>query len=109
MVKKELRPGDFLINWNSASHHIWETKFYGIGAPIYIPPGSGDLPFFVGTALMEDDDIIREIPEWAERVGVITTGPIEEINVHGYTESGVVSVDRIKFVILSKDVKKSKQ
>jgi hypothetical protein len=108
MVKKALKPGDFLINWNSASHHIWETKFYGIGAPIYIPPGSGDLPFFVGTALMGEDDIIREIPPWVERVGVITTGPIEEISVQGYTESEVKSVDKIKFVILSKDGKKTK-
>ncbi len=102
MVKRELKPGDYLVNWNSSSHHIWETKFYGIGAPIYTPPTGGQLPFFVGTALMGPDDIVHEIPSWAERVGVVTTGPVEEIIIPGWTTVEVKNTDRIKFVILSK-------
>jgi hypothetical protein len=96
-VKSTKGENDFLINWNSASHHIWETKYYGIPAPIYIP-GEGELPFFVGTALMEEGDIIHELPEGIDRVGVVTTGPIEEIELPGYTESEVKQMDRLKFV-----------
>ena len=84
-VKSTRQEGDYLINWNAASHHIWETKFYGIGAPIYIP-GEGELPFFVGTALMEEGDIIHELPENINRVGVVTSGPIDEITLSDYAE-----------------------
>lgn len=93
-IKKE---GDFLINWNSKSHHIWETKYYGIGAPIYIPSG-GSLPFFVGTALMEEGDVIKEIPKGVARIGVITSGPVEEITLPGYTESETKSFSDLKFI-----------
>src|SRR3972149_1342941 len=93
-VKKE---GDFLINWNSKSHHLWETKYYGIGAPIYIPSG-GNLPFFVGTALMEDKDIIKEIPKEVRRVGVVTSGPVDEITLPGYSEKEVKEFDELKFI-----------
>jgi hypothetical protein len=102
-VKSELQEDDFLINWYSnGTHHIWETKYYGIPAPIYAP-GEGDLPFFVGTALMEEGDIIREIPKETEKVGVITSGPIEEVSVPGYTESKVKEFDRLKFIRLTKN------
>jgi 4-amino-4-deoxy-L-arabinose transferase-like glycosyltransferase len=79
---------DFLINWNSSSHHLWETKYYRIPAPIYIPEG-GELPFFVGTALMEKEDITHKIPQKAKRVGVVTSGDVEEVTIPGYTESEV--------------------
>lgn len=97
-VKSELKEGDFLINWNASSHHLWETKYYEIPAPIYIPPSGGDLPFFVGTALMEENDIIREIPEETGRVGVVTSGSIEEVSLPGYTESAVKDFDGLKFI-----------
>ncbi|MHA2062306.1 MAG: glycosyltransferase family 39 protein [Candidatus Sifarchaeia archaeon] len=96
-VKSAKNENDFLVNWNSASHHIWETKYYGIPAPIYIP-GEGELPFFVGTALMGEGDIIHELPDGIKRVGVITTGSIEEIELPGYTESEVKQMDRLKFI-----------
>jgi len=97
-VKSELRQGDFLINWNASSHHLWETKYYGIPAPIYVSPEGGDLPFFVGTALMEEDDIIREIPESIQRVGVVTSGSIDEVSLLGYTEGEVKEFNSLKFV-----------
>jgi hypothetical protein len=102
-VKNELKEGDFLINWNAGSHHIWETKYYGIPAPIYISPEGGDLPFFVGTALMEEGDIIREIPEGTERVGVVTSGSIDEVTLPGYTESKIKDFEGLKFVWYEKD------
>lgn len=86
-----------LINWNAGSHHLWETKYYGIPAPIYVP-GGGELPFFVGTALMEEGDIINEIPENTRRVGVVTSSSIEEIDLPGYTEEERKEMDGLKFV-----------
>lgn len=102
VVKQNLKSGDYLINWNSASHHLWETKYYGIGGPIYIA-GDGQLPFFVGTALMTEDDIIREIPNNVSRVGAITSGPIDEVRIDGYTKVGVNQVADLKVVWLQKN------
>jgi uncharacterized membrane protein len=94
---------DFLINWYSnGTHHIWETKYYGIPAPIYVS-GNGELPFFVGTALMKEDDIITKIPEGYKRIGVVTSGPIEEVIISGYTESEVKQFDGLKFLWLEKN------
>jgi hypothetical protein len=94
---------DYLINWNAGSHHLWETKYYGFPSPIYISPDAGDLPFFVGTALMGEGDIVRYIPESAERVGVTTSGNVEDIILPGYTESEVKVLGNLKFVWMNKD------
>jgi 4-amino-4-deoxy-L-arabinose transferase-like glycosyltransferase len=76
--------GDVRLNWNSnGAHHLWETKYYGIGAPIYSTSQS-ELPFFVGTALMEERDIVREVPN-ANRITIITSGPVEEVDLPGYS------------------------
>lgn len=97
-VMSTQRQGDFLINWYSnGTHHIWETKYYGIPAPIYVP-GENKLPFFVGTALMNENDIISEIPKEVKRVGVVTSGTIEEIFLPDYTESEVKTFRDLKFV-----------
>ena len=91
-------PGDFLINWNSnGTHHLWETKYYGLDAPIYIE-GQGELPYFIGTALMEKSDLVQKIPNDTKRVGVVTTGAVEEIKIPGYTESVLKNFDGLKFV-----------
>lgn len=100
-VKENRQEGDFLINWNAASHHLWETKYYGIPAPIYIPAG-GELPYFVGTALMEPSDTIRSIPSETQRVGVVTSGPPEEVVISGYRESETKSFGNLKFLWYSK-------
>lgn len=103
-VKSVKKEEDFLINWNSKSHHLWETKYYGIGGPIYIPSG-GNLPFFVGTALMEESDIIKEIPKGVSKVGVITSGPVDEITLPGYTELEVKTFPDLNFVWYTKNGK----
>ncbi len=84
-VKEVKRGDDYLINWNSSAHHLWEAKYYGIPAPLYIPEGT-KLPFYVGTALMADGDIVSSLPKKVNRVGAITSGPIEEITIPGYTK-----------------------
>jgi len=102
-VLETKRGDDILVNWNASSHHLWETKYYGIPAPIYIP-SEGVLPFFVGTALMEEDDIIREIPTTLpgkvrlQRVGVITSGPVEEVQIPNYTKSEVAVFGDLRFI-----------
>lgn len=96
-VKTTKKEGDFLINWNSKAHHLWETKYYEIPAPIYIPTG-GDLPFFVGTALMEKNDVIKELPKKVKRIGVVTSGHIDEIYLPGYTEGEAKSFSDLKFI-----------
>lgn len=96
-VKETRQEGDFLINWNSAAHHLWEAKYYGIPAPLYIP--EGDLPFYVGTAQMRDEDILREIPKKAKRIGVITSGNVAEIDLPSYTKKGEPAVfGNLKFI-----------
>lgn len=100
-VKETRQNGDYLINWNAASHHLWETKFYNIPAPIYLPE-QGELPFFVGTALMQDEDIIHELPEDAKRIGVVTSGPVDEVKLPGYTEKEVKSYPSLSFIWFEK-------
>lgn len=95
-VKETIRQNDLLINWNSSAHHLWESKFYGIPAPIYIP-GSGELPYYVGTALMEASDVIREIPRNTRRVGVITSGSWDEIKLEGYKIEDKKEIGNLKF------------
>ncbi|MGD8744519.1 MAG: glycosyltransferase family 39 protein [Candidatus Woesebacteria bacterium] len=98
-VKQTRGEGDILINWNAAAHHLWETKYYGIPAPIYIP-GGGELPFFVGTALMEEEDIINAIPQDTKRVGVVTSGSVDEVSIPGYTKDEIKHFDSLKFIWL---------
>jgi uncharacterized membrane protein len=95
-VKETKKDGDMLINWNSSAHHLWETKFYEIPAPIYIS-GEGELPYYVGTALMEEEDIIRTIPRNIKRVGVVTSGPFDEIILPGFKPEGRKEIGNLKF------------
>ncbi len=98
---------DFLINWNSASHHIWESKYYGLDAPIYIL-GDRELPFFVGTALMQKQDIIRQIPAKSpegytyQRVMAITSGPVDEVIIPLYTKGEYQQFGDLKAVWFEK-------
>lgn len=101
-VSQTRRVGDVTVNWNSSAHHIWETKYYGFDSPIYIP-GGGDLPYFVGTALMAENDILREIPLGTKRVGVTTSGPVDEIELPGYTESERWEEGGLKFLWYEKE------
>lgn len=100
-VKETQVEGDFLINWNSSAHHLWETKYYDIPAPIYIPQ-DGDLPYYVGTALMTDEDIIKTLPD-AQRVGIVTSGPVEEVKIAGYTKDEEEHFGELKFLWFDKD------
>lgn len=99
-VKETKRGDDFLINWDAGSHHLWETKYYNIPAPIYVGDGEGQLPFFVGTALMQEGDVIQKLPK-ANRIGVITSGNIDEVSLPGYTKEEIKHFGNLKFVWLT--------
>lgn len=90
----------FLINWNSGAHHLWETKYYDIPAPIYIP--EGDLPFYVGTAQMTDADILRIIPEAKKRIGVVTSGNPNEVELPGFDLESEKQFGDLKFLWFTK-------
>jgi len=101
-VNEAKRGDDMLINWNSAAHHLWESKYYGIPAPIYTP---GPLPYYVGTALMTKEDILSALPsgkavKGINRIGAITSGPIEEVSIPGYTKVDVKVFEPLKIVWL---------
>lgn len=70
-VKQEV-PSLPRINYNAAAHHLFETKYYGIPAPIYSPQA---LPFYTGTALMEEKDIIKTLPKEPEILVITSENP----------------------------------
>lgn len=80
-VKSNIEPGDFLINYNGKAHHLWETKYYGLEAPLFV--SQGELPYYVGTAQMKAEDIIRDLPQ-KEKIGVISSEPPETMILPNY-------------------------
>ena len=94
-VKTEVKPGDFLLNWNGKAHHIWETKYYGIPAPIYTP--NGPLPLYVGTAQMSASDTIDKLPN-VKRIGVIASEDPKEIALPGYKMSFLKQFGELRFM-----------
>lgn len=93
-IKSTRQPGDSLINWNGAAQHLFESKYYGVYAPIYVPDRI--LPFYIGTALMEAGDQIFSLPV-SSRLGVITSDPIETVKITGYTKVDEKHYDNLVF------------
>ena len=100
-VQEVTRGDDYLVNWNSAAHHIWETKYYGLKAPLFVPEGT-QLPFYVGTAQMTPEDIVSEIPKKTFRVGVITSGEPSEVHIKGFKFGQIQEFGELKFILLLK-------
>ncbi len=96
-VHESKRGDDYVVNWNGTAHHLWEAKYYGIDAPIYLT-SKGNLPFFVGTALMTPADTVYSIPKNAFRVGVITSGPVEEVKIPNYNVGEIHTFSDLKFI-----------
>lgn len=97
-IKRETE-GLTLINHNAAAHHLWESKYYGLKAPIYAPTS---LPFYTGTALMEKEDIITKLPP-QNQIGVITSAPLDEVNLPGYHLIKFQQFGELKFLWMAKD------
>lgn len=100
-VRQNEVKGDFLINEDAGNHKLWESKYYGIPAPIYNPAGS-KLPFFVGTALMEKGDIISTFPKDTKRLGIITNKDAGEVKISGFKTSEEKRFGDLNFVWMKK-------
>jgi uncharacterized membrane protein len=100
-VKQTEVGGDFLINEDTGNHKLWESKYYGIPAPIYNPSGI-PLPFFVGTALMEPGDIINSLPKGVQRLGVITYKSAKDLKIQGYKSVSEKGFGSLNFVWMNK-------
>jgi uncharacterized membrane protein len=90
---------DFLINWSGKAHHLFESKYYQLKAPLYYP--SGELPFYIGTALMEKQDVIRTLPQ-KERIGVITSNQPATLYLPYYQAERTYYFNELKFIWFSK-------
>ncbi len=88
-----------LVNYNAASHHLFESKYYGLRAPIYAPE---PLPYYTGTALMEEEDTITQLPN-EEKIGLITSAPPEEVSLPGYSIEKTKKFDGLYFLWMEKD------
>jgi hypothetical protein len=96
-VKSELREGDYLLNFNGQAHHLWETKYYGIPAPIYVPEGK--LPLWVGTAQMTEEDRVKDLPEEAKRLGVITSESVDQVRLEeDWQMTDLIEVGELKLI-----------
>ncbi|PIP57986.1 hypothetical protein COX03_00060 [Candidatus Woesebacteria bacterium CG22_combo_CG10-13_8_21_14_all_39_10] len=102
-VKQTQIKGDLIINEDAGNHKLWESKYYGIPAPIYNPSGKPP-PFFVGTALMETSDFIISIPKNGKRLGVITykSGKDLETEFKGFKFVEEKSFGSLNFVWMKK-------
>ncbi|MDP3955069.1 MAG: glycosyltransferase family 39 protein [bacterium] len=80
-VKTEA-PNTQRINYNGSAHHLFESKYYGIPAPIYSPT---PLPFYTGTALMEKSDVISVLPKTKE-ILTISSEPPEKVVLPGWKQ-----------------------
>lgn len=100
-VKQTEVKGDFLINEDAGNHKLWESKYYGIPAPIY-NPANLPLPYFVGTALMEPEDIINSFPKDAKRLGVMTYKNGKDLKFSGYVLVSEKRFGNLNFVWMKK-------
>lgn len=82
LIKEEQKVGDKLLNYNGGAHHLWESKYYGVPAPIYTP--NGPLPLYVGTAQMTADDTTDVIPKPDRRLIVISSEQVSKMKLPGY-------------------------
>jgi hypothetical protein len=95
-VKSVKKDEDVLINWNGASHHLWETQYYDIKAPIYTP--GGPLPLYVGTAQMAVEDTITKLPKVSGRIGLVASEDPAKIMLPGYKMTMVKEFGKLRFM-----------
>ena len=99
-VKQNKKPDFGLINYNGKAHHLFESKYYGLSAPIYVPQGS--LPFYAGTALMDKKDILNILPD-KEKIMVISSEDPEKTYLCGYSLEQKVKFDSLYLLWFKKE------
>ena len=93
-IKQEATEEDFLINFNGKAHHLWESKYYGLKAPLYAP--GGELPYYVGTAQMSNEDILKKLPD-LKKIGVISSEEPELMEIEDYQLESFEKFDPLSF------------
>lgn len=99
-VKQETKKDDFLINYNGKAHHLWESKYYGLKAPLYAP--EGNLPYYVGTAQMAGGDVILQLPD-KEKFGVVSSEEPESMEIENYKLKNYKKFGSLSFSWFVKD------
>jgi len=94
-IKENVSENIFIANYNGAAHHLWETKYYGIKAPIYSP--GGPLPFYVGTAQMTEKDVVYQLPENQE-IALVSSEHPDSMKIDNYQIDRYHKIDSLYFV-----------
>lgn len=98
-VKIVKNSNDGLINWTGNAHHLFESKYYQLEAPLYYP--TGEMPFYIGTALMGKEDVVRVLPN-KERIGVITSNHPATVYLPYFKPERTYYFNELKFIWFSK-------
>ena len=101
-VKETRVENSLIINEDAGSHKLWEAKYYGIPAPIYSPEGN-ELPFFVGTALMAEEDFVDDIPDETLSLGVITPKEGASLKIEDFITTEEKRFGNLNFVWMERD------
>lgn len=99
-VKENKKSEYGLINFNAQAHHLFESKYYNLKAPLYVPQGS--LPFYTGTALMEKGDVANCLPN-KEKIMVISSGDPKKTFLPGYFLEEQVKFDSLYLLWFSQE------
>ncbi|MFC1789859.1 glycosyltransferase family 39 protein [Patescibacteria group bacterium] len=99
LVKNSLDQNTLLINYPGGAHHLFESKYYGLQAPLFVP--EDNLPFYVGTALMAKEDILKKIPTTVSKLNLITSNSnIQDLKIANFQILKTFQVDELKLVHL---------
>ena len=99
LLLRNKKPDFGLINYNGKAHHLFESKYYGLEAPIFVPQGL--LPFYAGTALMDKKDIINILPN-KEKIMVISSEDPEKTYLCGYSFEKQIKFDSLYLLYFAK-------
>jgi len=98
-IKENVSENTLIVNYAGGAHHLWETKYYDIHAPLYVPNGS--LPFYVGTAQMTPEDVISHHLD-EQTIGIITSDDPYSLKIEGYQMQTFHQNDSLYFVRFTK-------
>jgi hypothetical protein len=80
-IKAQTGENDYIINYGDLTNHLFESKYYGLSAPIYT---FNKIPSYMGTILMSEGDVINSLPRVKGKLGIITNNYLVDGNIPGY-------------------------
>ena len=98
-IKENTSSQTFLINYNGGAHHLWESKYYQLQAPLYV--SGQELPFYVGTAQMTNQDIVKNLPP-VQKLGAISSDKPALVKIRGYQEVSYHQTGSLYFIEFNK-------